>query len=117
MITLPTVLAAYGYKLDDVYDYGWDCFGSNSKGMEIIINVDSFATVVFNKETGRVFNIEIAINYDKPDELIASWTDPEYIESYKNMNKIRVADPFDSSVHQISNAEDILDFIYLKMVS
>ena len=69
------------YRVSDVWDFNWDCFGKNAVGLTSEWGDDGGRTytITYNPDTLEVFEV---CSYSQDDETALRWINPKYKKAY-----------------------------------
>ena len=106
MITIKEWMELVGFRITEGSEFGWNCFGSyayaldswngdNQKGYSL--------TIVFDTRTQVVYQVEV---HDYKRERAYSFTNPDFIDAYKNEEAERGAIDYDYKMFELDVIED-----------
>lgn len=93
------------YKINEGYEYGWNCYGPNAYGLNSYEDEQYSITIIFDTKDQTVYCLE-AVDYRK--DLAFRIFNPDYIQAYKDKVKY-------SQVNDV--AYENVKFIDLELVS
>ena len=83
MISIKDWLEGVQYRVSDVWDFNWDCFGKNVMGIESDWGCDEGGgrtyTITYDNCTLEVFEV---CSYSQDDETALRWINPKYKKAY-----------------------------------
>jgi len=73
-------LKLIGYRIGDCSDFGWECFGPNTKFIESnMINDNYYTNCIYNPASEEIFHITFT---DCITHKMYEWIHPDYIQKY-----------------------------------
>ena len=94
------------YRVSDVWDFNWDCFGKNAVGLTSEWGDDGGRTytVIYDPNSQEVFEV---CSYSSLDCTALRWINPKYKKAYLAEEKFR-------GVDNIFDFEDVIHFTEVK---
>jgi hypothetical protein len=103
-------LKAINYKINDGYDYQWNCFGDNAHSIESIDEDNYECECIFDTKTQNVYQLSMV---DYVLNIGYTWLNPEFKEYYFNESVKRNVNPFEATeeikYHECELMTDILE--------
>ena len=86
MKNLNRILNAVNSRINDCYEYQWDCFGPNALAIDSFVNLESLArsnvvSIIFDSHTEVVYTVEVL---NVKADAAYRWVNPDYITSFAN---------------------------------
>ena len=106
MITIKDWYEGVQYRVSDVWDFNWDCFGKNAVGLTSEWGDDGGRTytVIYDPNSQEVFEV---CSYSSLDCTALRWINPKYKKAYLAEEKFR-------GVDNIFDFEDVIHFTEVK---
>ena len=106
MISIKDWMEGVQYRVSDVWDFNWDCFGKNAVGLTSEWGDDGGRTytVIYDPNSQEVFEV---CSYSSLDCTALRWINPKYKKAYFAEEKLR-------GVDNIFDFEDIIHFTEVK---
>jgi predicted HicB family RNase H-like nuclease len=109
---LKEYLEAIQYKITDGTDYGWNCYGTNTRYLDSVQDDRYSISALFDSTNQFVYAIEL---WDYANNREYRWQHPDYKESFLEEAKEKGIDPKESldgsKFIDLDVAEDILEKI------
>ena len=102
MISIKDWMEGVQYRVSDVWDFNWDCFGKNAVGLTSEWGDDGGRTytVIYDPNSQEVFEV---CSYSSLDCTALRWINPKYKKAYFAEEKLR-------GVDNIFDFEDVIHF-------
>ena len=109
MITIKEWMEIVNFRITEGSEYCWQCFGSYAYALDSWNgdNIKGYSlTMVFDTRTQVVYQVEV---HDYKRERAYSFTNPDFINAYKNEEKARGAIDYDYKMTELEVIEDWIE--------
>ena len=106
MISIKDWMEGVQYRVSDVWDFNWDCFGKNAVGLTSEWGDDGGRTytVIYDPNSQEVFEV---CSYSSLDCTALRWINPKYKKAYLAEEKFR-------GMENVFDFEDVIHFTEVK---